>query len=275
MTLLDILPSLRGAMRPRIDTTIWPSTTQVDALGRLCVGSVALTDVADEFGTPAYVLDEADFRHRAQHYRAALRGVEVVYAAQSLLTRTVAGWVHDAGLGIAVCSTAELATALAGGMDPARIVVHGSGKSVDELATAAGAGVGRIVLDSPIEMAYLAGVARRPQAMLLQVLPGVDVLPLVRRALGTPQLPLVGLYCHLGTQIADPEVYVEAVRRLVDTMADVRAAHGVVLTELNIGGGHAIAYRTGEPELDVAALADFLEDALDAACAAKTGNIAR
>ena len=62
MTLLDILPSLRGAMRPRIDTTIWPSTTQVDALGRLCVGSVALTDVADEFGTPAYVLDEADVR---------------------------------------------------------------------------------------------------------------------------------------------------------------------------------------------------------------------
>ena len=176
MTLLDILPSLRGAMRPRIDTTIWPLTTQVDALGRLCVGSVALTDVADEFGTPAYVLDEADFRKRAQHYRATLRGVEVVYAAQSLLTRTVAGWVHEAGLGMAVCSTAELATALAGGMDPARIVVHGSGKSVDELATAAGAGVGRIVLDCPIEMAYLAGVARRRQAVLLQVRPGVDVL---------------------------------------------------------------------------------------------------
>ena len=115
MTLLDILPSLRGAMRPRIDTTIWPLTTQVDALGRLCVGSVALTDVADEFGTPAYVLDEADFRKRAQHYRAALRGVEVVYGAQSLLTRTVAGWVNEAGLGMAVCSTAELATALAGG----------------------------------------------------------------------------------------------------------------------------------------------------------------
>lgn len=55
---------------------------------------------------------------------------------------------------------------------------------------------------------------------------------------------------------------------MVDTMADVRTAHGVVLTELNIGGGHAIAYRTGEPELDVSALADFLEDALDAACAA-------
>lgn len=109
----------------------------------------------------------------------------MVYAAQSLLTRTVAGWVHDAGLGMAVCSTAELATALAGGMDPARIVVHGSGKSVDELATAAGAGVGRIVLDSPIEMAYLAGIARRPQAMLLQMLPGVDVLPFVRRALAT------------------------------------------------------------------------------------------
>ncbi|MUL66024.1 diaminopimelate decarboxylase [Mycobacterium sp. CBMA 234] len=268
MTLLDILPSLRTAMRPRIDTTIWPLTTHVDELGRLCVGSVALPEVADEFGTPAYVLDEADFRSRARHYRTTLRGVEVVYAAQSLLTRTVAGWVHEAGLGMAVCSTAELATALAGGIEPGRIVVHGSGKSADELATAAAAGVGRIVVDSPIEIAYLSGVTRHPQAVLLQVLPGVDVLPLVSRALATPELPLAGLYCHLGSQIAEPEVYVEAIRQLVATMADVRAAHGVLLTELNIGGGHAIAYQAGDAQLDVAELADFLEDALDAACAA-------
>jgi diaminopimelate decarboxylase len=95
--------------------------------------------------------------------------------------------------------------------------------------------------------------------------PGVDVLPIVERALTTG---LVGLYRHTGSQVAEPEVYVDAVREMVATMADIRTRHGVVLTELNIGGGHAIAYRSGEPQLDLDELADFLEDALDAACTA-------
>lgn len=261
MTLLDILPSLRSATRPRIDTTIWPLTTTVDELGRLCVGAVPLTDVADEFGTPARVLDEADFRRRAQWYRSALRDVEVAYSGHALLTTTVARWVHEASLGMAVHSAAELATALAGGMDPIRIVLHGRAKCADDLALAVQAGVGRIVLDSPIEVAYLNGLAGS-QSVLLRTAPGVDVAPTVRQALANPHLRLAGLYCGLGSQITDPEVYVEAVRGLVAAMADVRTAHGVVLTEGNIGGGQAV-------ELDPDELADFLEDALDAACAAE------
>ena len=262
MTLLDILPSLRSATRPRVDTTIWPLTTHVDELGRLCVGSVALTDVADQFGTPTYVLDEADFRRRAQQYRAALRGVEVVYGARSLLTTTVARWVHEAGLGMAVCSTAELAMAVAGGMDPARIVLHGRAKCTEELAMAVQAGVGRVVLDSPIDIAYLAGLVRARQLVLLRVSRGIELTPTLQRALATPQLKVAGLYCRLGSQITDPEVYVGAIRQLVATMSDIRAEHAVVLTELNIGGGQAVG-------LDPDTLADFLEDALDAACAAE------
>lgn len=262
MTLLDILPSLRSATRPRIDTTVWPLTTQVDELGRLCVGSVPLTDVADQFGTPACVLDEADFRHRAQRYRTAMRGVEVAYGARSLLTTAVARWVHAAGLGMAVCSATELAMAVAGGMDPARLILHGRAKCTDELALAVQTGVGRVVLDSPIEIDYLAGLARAKQSVLLRVTPGVDVMPAVQRALVTPAVQVAGLYCGLGSQITDPEVYVDAVRRLVAALADIRTAHGVVLTELNIGGGQAV-------ELDPGTLADHLEDALDAACAAE------
>lgn len=262
MTLLDILPSLRSTTRPRIDSSIWPLTTRVDELGRLTVGSVPLTEVADQFGTPAYVLDESEFCHRARRYRTALAGVEVLYGARSLLTTTVARWVHEAGLGAAVCSTAELATALAGGIDPARIVLHGRAKSTEELALAVQAGVGRIVLDSALEIAYLAGLAPHPQLVLLRVSPGVDVTSMLGRALAAPQLEVAGLYRRLGSQIADPQVYVQAVRELVATMADIRTEHGVVLTELNIGGGQAV-------ELDPAELADFLEDALDAACAAE------
>jgi hypothetical protein len=83
VTLFEILPSLQHAATPRIDRAIWPLTTHVDELGRLCVGEMALTEVADEFGTPTYVIDEADFRHRIRRYRAALPEARFVYAGKA------------------------------------------------------------------------------------------------------------------------------------------------------------------------------------------------
>ena len=293
MTLLDIVPSLGRAAPRRFDAAIWPVTTQSDDHGRLRVGGVPLVDIADEFDTPAYVIDEADFRDRARRYRKALRGVRVVYAGKSLLTTAVARWAREEGLGVDVCSSGELAVALAGGVNPARIVMHGNAKSPDELRDAVRAGVGRIVLDSCIEIAYLAGVAPSRQPVLIRVTPDVDIhghravstgisdqkfgftladehaADAVKRVLAHPILDLVGLHCHIGSQVTDPALYGEAIRRMIAAMADVRARHGVILTELNIGGGHAIPYIPGDRELDVDALARVIEDALDEACAAE------
>src|SRR3954464_2675188 len=95
MTLFEIVPSLRHAVTPRIDRAIWPLTTRADELGRLCVGEVALTDVADEFGSPVYVIDEADFRHRIRRFRAALQDARLVYAGRALLTTVVARWAAE------------------------------------------------------------------------------------------------------------------------------------------------------------------------------------
>lgn len=291
MTHFELLPSLKRAAAPRIDRAIWPLTAQVDESGRLCVGGVALTQVAEEFGTPTYVLDAADFRYRIGRYRAAMPGVEVVYAGKSLLSTTVARWVSDEGLGLDVCSGGELATALAAGVDPATIVMHGNAKTPDELRDAAMAGVGRIVVDSPIEIAFLAGRVRRSQQVLLRVTPDIDVhahgamttgvtdqkfgfamgdghaLRAVKRILDQPWLDLVGLHCHIGSQVTDASFYGEAVRRMIATMADVRACYGVILGELNIGGGHGIPYVTGDPELNLDELAAVIDGALDAACA--------
>lgn len=293
MTLLEILPSLRDAAKPRLDPAIWPLTTRVDEQGRIAIGRVALTDIADEFRTPAYVLDETDFRSRAQRYRAALRGVEVVYAGKSLLTTAVARWAAEEGLGIDVCSAAELATALAAGVAPARIVLHGNAKSCDELRDAVDVGVGRIVLDSSMEISYLSGLVRRPQRVLIRVTPDIDIeghravttgvcdqkfgfalagrhaADAAARVLATPHLELVGLHCHIGSQVTDPRLYGEAIRRLIRAMADIRRAHGVVLTELNIGGGHAVPYVSGERALDLGALAGTVDEAVDTACAAE------
>lgn len=293
MTLLEILPSIGQAAHRRFDSAIWPVTTHSDEEGRLCVGGVPLADIADEFHTPTYVVDETDFRRRARGYRKALRGVEVVYAGKSLLTTAVARWAREEGLGVDVCSSGELAVALAGGVDPARIVMHGNAKSPDELRDAVRAGVGRIVLDSFIEIAYLAGVARRRQPVLIRVTPDIDihghravatgisdqkfgfslaghhVADAVQRVLAHPILDLVGLHCHLGSQVTDAALYGEAIRRMIAAMADVRARHGVILTELNIGGGHAIPYVAGDAVFDLGELARVIDDALDEACAAE------
>lgn len=293
MTLLDILPSLRHAAPARFDPAIWPITAHPDEEGRLCVGGASLADIADEFGTPAYVIDESDFRHRARRYRKALRDIQVVYASKSLLSTAVARWVREEKLGIDVCSSGELAAALAGGMDPARIIMHGNAKSPDELREAVRVGVGRIVLDSCIEIAYLAGVARRRQPVLIRVTPDIDIhghravttgisdqkfgftldgdhaADAVKRVLAHPILDLVGLHCHIGSQVFDLALYGEAIRRMIAAMADIRAQHGVILTELNIGGGHAIPYVSGDPELNLDELAAVIEDTLDEACAAE------
>ncbi|OMC56618.1 diaminopimelate decarboxylase [Mycobacterium sp. IS-836] len=293
MTLIDILPSLGQAAPVRFDPAIWPFTTRSDEEGRLCVGGVALTDIADEFHTPAYVIDETDFRHRARRYRKALRGVEVVYAGKSLLTTAVARWAREEGLGIDVCSGGELAVALGGGVDPARIVMHGNAKSPDELREAVRVGVGRIVLDSAMEIAYLAGLTRRRQRVLIRVTPDVDIHGhravttgisdqkfgftlhgdradvAVQRVLAHPALDLVGLHCHIGSQVTDAARYGEAIHRMIAAMADIRTRHGVILTELNIGGGHGIPYVSGDRELNLDELAGVIENELDEACAAE------
>ncbi|MGO9510458.1 MAG: diaminopimelate decarboxylase, partial [Mycobacterium sp.] len=175
----------------------------------------------------------------------------------------------------------------------ARIIMHGNAKSLDELRNAVGVGVGRIVLDSCIEIAYLAGLARQRQRVLIRVTPDIDIhghravttgisdqkfgftltddhaADAVQRVLAHPILDLIGLHCHIGSQVADPALYGEAIHRMIAVMADIRAKHGVILTELNIGGGHAVPYISGDPELDLDQLARVIEDALDEACAAE------
>ncbi|MBO0880472.1 MAG: diaminopimelate decarboxylase, partial [Mycobacterium sp.] len=195
-----------------------------------------------------------------------------------------------------VCSAGELSIALAGGVKPAHIVLHGNVKSQDELRAAVRVGVGRIVLDSCVEIADLAGLAEQSSAgqrVLIRVTPGIDIhghhavttgisdqkfgfaldgghaADAVARVLAHPSLNLIGLHCHIGSQVTNPTLYGEAVRRMIAAMADIRARHGVILTELNIGGGHAIPYLAGDPELDVDELARVLDEALEAACAAE------
>ncbi|WP_327144303.1 diaminopimelate decarboxylase [Nocardia sp. NBC_01327] len=292
MTLLEIFPSLRsGGMLPRLDPAVWPRETHYDNDGRITVGGVALADIADQYGTPTYVLDEGEVRDRCQAYRRRFPDAEIIYAGKALLTRAVAEWVTDEGLSIDVCSAGELAVALSSWTDPERIVLHGNGKPFAELETAINCGIGRVVIDSLTEITLLSALATKPQRVLLRICPDIDVHghPAVRtgvtdqkfgfaigshalseaveRIVRQPNLEFAGLHCHIGSQIYDTFPYGEAVRRMISEMARIRDDYGVTLTDLDLGGGHAVAYRPGDAEMNLAELADIIEDSLDAACA--------
>ncbi|WP_405697052.1 diaminopimelate decarboxylase [Streptomyces sp. NBC_01185] len=275
------------------DLAVWPVSTRRQADGDVVVGGVALTEVAHRFGTPVYVLDESEVRARCRAYRAAFPDAHVMYAAKALLCRAVIRWVRDEGLGLDVCSAGELELAITSGFPPERVIMHGNAKSPRDLETALRLGVGTIVIDSPSEIARLAAAVgpHGHQRVMLRVTPGVSAgghekirtgtdgqkfgLSLadgsaehaVARILSQPQLRLTGLHCHIGSQITEVEPYVASLRRVVGLMARIRDVHGIALPELDMGGGHGVPYRPGEPALDLSALARELRGALASACA--------
>ena len=241
---------------------------------------MAADDIADEFGTPTYVVDEEDFRARIRCYRAALPAAELIYAGKALLCVDVGRWAADEGAGVNVCSAGELATALAADVPPSRIVLDGV-ITAAELYDAVAAGVGRIVVDSPSEISLLACRVRHRQRVLVGVIADVGAIDqkfgfalsggqaagALRRVLDQPSLDLVGLHCRLGSQLTDASLYGEAIRQMIGVMAEVRDRHQVVLTELNLGGGHAIPYLSGDPELNLRSLGATVDAALESACA--------
>ncbi|MFI5882930.1 diaminopimelate decarboxylase [Streptomyces sp. NPDC051554] len=275
------------------DLSVWPGSTRPSPTGDLTVGGVSLTEAADRFGTPVYVLDEQEVRDRCRTYRTAFPDADVVYAAKAFLCRAMAHWVRDEGLGLDVCSAGELALAVTTGFPPERIVLHGNAKSPEDLRTALRLGVGRIVVDSTSEIARLAAItpAGSRQKVMVRVVPGVvagahvkvrtgtddqkfglsitdgSAQHAVTRILDQPHLELVGLHCHIGSQIATTKPYVAAVRRMVGLLARIRDQHGVTLPQLDIGGGHAIAYRPGEERLDIPVLAGRVRAELEDGCA--------
>jgi diaminopimelate decarboxylase len=265
---------------------IWPLTAQPAQ----SVGGVRLAEIAEHFGTPAYVLDEEHVRARCREYSKVMAPHEVAYASKAFWCRAMARWVAEEDLSLDVCSDGELVVASAAKFPADRILLHGNGKTQQELSVALDYGVGRIVVDSAGEagqLAALAALAGRRQKVLVRVTPGVDahVHPAVttgtedqkfglsiasgeaahvaRRIRREPSLELAGAHCHIGSQISSLEGFETAARRMVAFMAGLGG-----LPELNLGGGHAVPYRPGDPGLDIAAFAERIAGAVGQECAA-------
>lgn len=276
-----------------VDRAVWPLTSRPDHHGDLLVGGVRLGDVALRYGTPVHVVDESDVRRRCQEFRTAFPDAEVVYAGKAFLCKAMARWIDEEGLSMDVCSAGELAVARAVGFPAERMLMHGNGKTPEDLTAALDYGVDRVVVDSVGEITRLAALMdteRRRQRLMIRVTPGVDghthaaittgtedqkfgfslasgaAADAVRRVLAQRGLVLTGLHCHLGSQITDITAFEEAARRMVGLLARVRDEHGIALPRLDLGGGFAVPYRTGDPTLEPAELAARLLAVVRAEC---------
>jgi diaminopimelate decarboxylase len=289
-----LLPASTAGPRPstseelnNLPAEVWPRNADRNPQGVVEFAGLDVRDLAQTYGTPLFIVDEADFRARCAEFAEAFGDPALVhYASKAFLSVQVARWVADEGLGLDVCSGGELAIALRAGFPVERITFHGNNKSVDELTAAVDAGVGVVVLDSFFEIARLDALTRergRTQDVLVRATVGVeahthefiatahedqkfgfsissgDAAEAVRRVLKCEGLRLVGVHSHIGSQIYDPDGFEIAAHRVIGLLAALRDEHGPAALEsvrtVDLGGGLGIAYTSDDDPPPVARLA--------------------
>ncbi len=269
-----------------LPTHLLPDTATVAEDGSLLVGGCSVVELADQYGTPLFIYDEAHMRTRCRQAVAAFGERRVIYATKAFLCRAMARLAHEEGLLLDVASGGELHVALAAGVPPSSCTFHGNNKSLDELRTAVSLGVRTIVVDSFDELDRLDrlhGEGSAAPDVLLRVTPGVhahthhyiatgqddskfgfnlangDAARAVERARRSPSVNLVGLHCHIGSNVFAAGFFARA--------AEVMAGFAVPLDlpELVLGGGLGIAYVEGEEAPTITEWAAAVLDACRAA----------
>jgi diaminopimelate decarboxylase len=283
-----------GAPRPqspeellRLAPNVWPRNIARDEAGVTGIAGVPLTDLAQEYGTPLFVIDEDDFRSRCREIASAFGGGKNVhYAAKAFLCSEIARWIDEEDLSLDVCTGGELAVALHADFPPERITFHGNNKSVAELTAAVKAGVGHIVLDSMAEIERLDAIAAEAgvvQDVFVRLTVGVEAhthefistahedqkfglsvasgaaMAAVGRVFAAEHLRLVGLHSHIGSQIFDVAGFELAAHRVIGLLHEIVDRFGVdktaQISSVDLGGGLGISYLASDDPPPMAELA--------------------
>ena len=220
--------------------SLFPSGTSLNEKKELLIGGCAASELASTFGTPALIIDEAALRNRARRYQDGLRSrwpnSDVIWASKSLPLTSVFRIIGEEGLGVDVAGGGELVMALAAGVNPSKILMHGNAKTDDEIQMAVNAGVGTIVIDNFDDIDRLERIVKDEQAVLVRIIPGVlpethaanatgqddskfglslsDAKIAIARLKASSKLRLDGLHLHLGSQIMATEPFVESIQAI-------------------------------------------------------------
>lgn len=241
-----------------------------------------VTDLADRYGTPLYLMDEARIRENCRRYTDCLdimpEGSMILYAGKACCFKDMYRIITEEGMGADVVSSGELFTALSAGFDPSKLFFHGNGKTDTDLECAVNEGIGYIVCDNEDELYALSAVAsycRKTQKILLRLTPGID--PHTHKKIrtggidskfgslicdGTAErlavaashmdgVELCGFHCHIGSQIFDAQPFVDAAEIMSEFCAGLYRNHGIRTKILDLGGGFGVPYTDSDPELDV------------------------
>ena len=285
---------------------MWSSSVTTGA--ELSIAGITAKTLAKEFGTPTFFIDEADFRERALAWDKALKDAfgphagTVYYASKAFICTEVARWIKEIGIGIDVSTGGEMAVALAGSIDPAKIEVHGNNKSLGEIEKAISVGVDSIVIDSLYEIERVAAAAKKAgkvQAVLLRITPGIQAhthesiatahedvkfgfsiasgaaWAAITAARAHPSLELRGIHAHIGSQIFGYKSFEILSERLISLLAQYRDEFKSELPELDLGGGYGIAYLPGDETVNPAEAMNALAAAVTKNCEAHKLQIPR
>ncbi len=248
----------------------------VNSKGHLTLGGIDAVELAEQWGTPLYVFDEDDIRKNCREYADAFKkyysgNALVLYASKAFSCKEMYRIVSAEGLGTDVVSAGELYTAVSAGFDTSKIYFHGNNKTADELSYALDCGIGRIVVDNITELELLndiAGQKGKTADILFRIKPGIDAhthnyiktgqidskfgfalengeaLCAVKRASELKNVRLVGIHCHIGSQIFETEPFVLAAEVMVAFAKEIKDTIGTEISEINFGGGYGIKYLT-------------------------------
>lgn len=255
-------------------------TMKINSQGHLEIGNIDTVDLVKDFGTPLWVIDEQGFRQNCRDIKQAftrLGNSMVIYASKTLCTAAICKIVAQEGLGLDVVSGGELYTAIKAGFPVEKIYFHGNNKSREEITMAVEAGIGRIVVDNFYELKLLDQICKelgKKQDILLRITPGVEAhtheyiktgqidskfgftlpdgqaMDGVKEAISLDNVKMVGLHCHIGSQIFAMQSFQHANSIMMDFIAEVKKITGYEMVELDMGGGFGIYYYPGDEPPD-------------------------
>ena len=242
-------------------------------------------DLAAQYGTPLYLMDENRIRQQAAVYRDTLRECfgdkgHALYASKACAFKRMYAIMAEEGISVDVVSAGEMATAYAAGFPMANAYFHSNNKTDFDIAYAMDCGVGTFVVDHPEELAAIDAIAGEKgivQPVMLRITPGIDchtyeavntgkvdskfgcaivtgdAARITKQALDAANVKLCGFHCHIGSQVFDSSVYIATVDVMVDFLKDMKDTYGYSAEKLDIGGGYGVRYVSADPTIDIAA----------------------
>ena len=277
---------------------IFPNTTKVIPNKDLEIGGCSLVELANTYGTPLYVFDESTVRERCktfiEEFRSRYPETHVAYASKAFINQKLTSILSEEGMGMDVVSLGEFIAAKQGGMDTSKIHLHGNNKSPEELEYVISNNIGRIIIDNFDEIENLSNIIKSKNCSikaLIRISPGVDphthsyistgildskfgfaietgdAEKAIKQCLEIDGLDLVGIHCHIGSQIFEIEPYNDAMDISVNFAVNMANNYNFILSEISIGGGFAIAYTQNENPPSVKEYAEIITNALKNACA--------